>query len=78
MKTRVWVVMCSRVTHHLFTLLPLADELFSSANLQILPARFFNLWSPLAAYEQPDSIIALTFVCVCVCVRKYACVRAGV
>ena len=43
MKTGVRAGMCSRVTHHLFTLLPLADELVSSANRQILPARSFNL-----------------------------------
>ncbi len=43
MKTGVWAVMSSRVTHHLFTLLPLADEHVSSANRQILPVRSINL-----------------------------------
>ena len=43
MKTGVRARMCSRVTHHLFALLPLADKLASSANRQILPARSFNL-----------------------------------
>ena len=43
MKARVWAAMCSRVTHQLFPILPLPDELDSSANRQILPARSFNL-----------------------------------
>ena len=43
MKIGVWAGMCSRVIHHLFTLLPSADKLVSSANRQILPARSVNL-----------------------------------
>ena len=43
MKTRVWAGMCSRVSRRLFTLLPSANDVGSSANRQILPARSFNL-----------------------------------